>query len=74
MAIPISVIPYRSEAYLAYRSASHQLALQHLPGVVDAGQFADEREAVRACWRELFGDAEAGEDDKETTGERNEPG
>ena len=49
-----------TEAYLAYRSASHQMALQQLPGVVEAGQFADERDLVRNCWQALFGDADSG--------------
>ncbi|MFV8818965.1 bifunctional [glutamate--ammonia ligase]-adenylyl-L-tyrosine phosphorylase/[glutamate--ammonia-ligase] adenylyltransferase [Haliea sp. E17] len=42
-------------AYLAFRSASHQLALQQLPGEVDAVEFAGHREAVLTAWRELFG-------------------
>ncbi len=41
-------------AYLAYRSAAHQLALQQQPDVVAAAQFSDERAAVTAKWRQLF--------------------
>ena len=47
-------------AYLAYRSAAHQLALQQLPGRVPAGEFAAHRAAVSAAWRRLFA-AGAGE-------------
>lgn len=44
------------DAYIRYRSAAHQLALQQQPDVVDAPGFEREREAVRAKWRELLGD------------------
>jgi glutamate-ammonia-ligase adenylyltransferase len=43
-----------TDAYLAYRSAAHQLSLQQLPGVVPADSFATERAAVSAKWRQLF--------------------
>ena len=43
-----------TEAYLAYRSAAHQLALQHQPDVVPADRFADLRAAVSAQWERLF--------------------
>jgi glutamate-ammonia-ligase adenylyltransferase len=43
-----------TEAYLAYRSAAHQLALQQQPGVVSGGQFDALRTAVSAKWRQLF--------------------
>ncbi len=42
------------EAYLAYRSAAHQLSLQQQPGVVPAGAFEQERAAVVAKWHQLF--------------------
>ncbi len=42
------------EAYLAYRGASHQLALQQLPGEVDAAEFAGQRALVRSVWQSLF--------------------
>jgi glutamate-ammonia-ligase adenylyltransferase len=45
-----------TEAYIAYRSAAHELALQQREGVVDAGQFAQHREAVRATWNRLLGE------------------
>ncbi|TGD72941.1 bifunctional [glutamate--ammonia ligase]-adenylyl-L-tyrosine phosphorylase/[glutamate--ammonia-ligase] adenylyltransferase [Mangrovimicrobium sediminis] len=42
------------EAYLAYRGAAHQLALQRESGEVDAALFATQRDQVRAAWRSLF--------------------
>jgi len=44
-----------TQAYLAYRSAAHQLSLQQQPGIVPAGTFMAERAAVSAKWRQLFG-------------------
>ena len=41
-------------AYLAYRSAAHQLSLQQQPGIVPAGSFVDFRSAVSAKWQQLF--------------------
>ena len=41
-------------AYLAYRSAAHQLSLQQQPGVVPADGFVEAREAVCAKWQQLF--------------------
>ena len=43
------------KAYIGYRSAAHQLALQQQSGVVDAGQFAAQRNAVSTKWNELLG-------------------
>jgi glutamate-ammonia-ligase adenylyltransferase len=43
-----------TEAYLAYRSAAHQLSLQQLPGIVPADRFAELRDAVCAKWQQLF--------------------
>ncbi len=43
-----------TEAYLAYRSAAHQLSLQQQPDVVPVEQFRAQREAVRAKWQQLF--------------------
>jgi glutamate-ammonia-ligase adenylyltransferase len=43
-----------TEAYLAYRSAAHQLSLQQQPDVVPAGSFVDAQEAVSSKWRQLF--------------------
>jgi glutamate-ammonia-ligase adenylyltransferase len=43
-----------TDAYLAYRSAAHQLSLQQQPGVVAADRFADYADAVHAAWGQLF--------------------
>ncbi|MEH6580572.1 MAG: bifunctional [glutamate--ammonia ligase]-adenylyl-L-tyrosine phosphorylase/[glutamate--ammonia-ligase] adenylyltransferase [Halioglobus sp.] len=43
-----------TEAYLAYRSAAHQLSLQQLPGIVAADRFADLRASVEVAWQQLF--------------------
>jgi [glutamine synthetase] adenylyltransferase / [glutamine synthetase]-adenylyl-L-tyrosine phosphorylase len=43
-----------TEAYIAYRSAAHQLSLQQQPGTVPAGELVDAQEAVKAKWRDLF--------------------
>ena len=43
-----------TEAYLAYRSAAHQLSLQQQPGIVAADSFGDSRSAVIAKWQQLF--------------------
>ncbi|MEW5248359.1 bifunctional [glutamate--ammonia ligase]-adenylyl-L-tyrosine phosphorylase/[glutamate--ammonia-ligase] adenylyltransferase [Microbulbifer discodermiae] len=43
------------DAYKAYRSESHRLALQRLPGAVDNNQFKAERETVCNCWQQLLG-------------------
>jgi len=44
-------------AYIAYRSAAHQLSLQQQPGIVPAGRFVDLRAAVTAAWHKLFAPA-----------------
>jgi glutamate-ammonia-ligase adenylyltransferase len=44
-----------TDAYLAYRSAAHQLSLQQQPGVVGADNFQAERSAVTDKWARLFG-------------------
>ena len=43
-----------TDAYIAYRGAAHQLALQQLPGEVPAQRFAAERQLVKARWDQLF--------------------
>jgi glutamate-ammonia-ligase adenylyltransferase len=43
-----------TEAYLAYRSAVHQLSLQQQPGVVPDDRFGDFRASVCAKWQQLF--------------------
>ncbi|MEP5765466.1 MAG: bifunctional [glutamate--ammonia ligase]-adenylyl-L-tyrosine phosphorylase/[glutamate--ammonia-ligase] adenylyltransferase [Halieaceae bacterium] len=44
------------EAYISYRSAAHQLALQQRPDVVDSARFDEQRRAVSAKWRDLLGE------------------
>ena len=46
------------EAYISYRSAAHQLALQQQPDIVDAERFREEREVVSAKWQECLGESE----------------
>ncbi len=43
-----------TEAYLAFRSASHQLALQQLPGTVPIEQYGALRQAVADKWDDVF--------------------
>ncbi len=43
-----------TRAYLAYRSAAHQLALQQQPGVVPAERFREFRAEVSAKWEKMF--------------------
>jgi glutamate-ammonia-ligase adenylyltransferase len=43
-----------TQAYLAYRSAAHQLSLQQQPDTAPAGSFVKERSAVCAKWQQLF--------------------
>ncbi len=46
-----------TEAYIRYRSAAHQLALQQLPDAVDAAGFKAERSVVTDSWQTLLGSA-----------------
>ncbi|SDK00257.1 bifunctional [glutamate--ammonia ligase]-adenylyl-L-tyrosine phosphorylase/[glutamate--ammonia-ligase] adenylyltransferase [Microbulbifer yueqingensis] len=43
------------DAYKAYRSEGHRLALQQLPGVVNGDQFEAERKTVQASWQQILG-------------------
>ncbi|MEH6589289.1 MAG: bifunctional [glutamate--ammonia ligase]-adenylyl-L-tyrosine phosphorylase/[glutamate--ammonia-ligase] adenylyltransferase [Halioglobus sp.] len=43
-----------TDAYLAFRSAAHQLSLQQQPGIVAADRFAEYTEAVQGAWQQLF--------------------
>jgi len=43
------------DAYKAYRSEGHRLALQQLPGVVNGDQFTAERKTVQTNWQQLLG-------------------
>jgi glutamate-ammonia-ligase adenylyltransferase len=42
------------EAYISYRTAAHQLALQQQSDVVDADRFRAERAAVITRWKDLL--------------------
>jgi glutamate-ammonia-ligase adenylyltransferase len=42
------------DAYLAFRSAAHQLALQQQPGLVPAGEYRELRAVVSALWQRFF--------------------
>jgi glutamate-ammonia-ligase adenylyltransferase len=41
-------------AYLAYRSAAHQLSLQQQPGIVPGASLGQARAAVSSKWQQLF--------------------
>ena len=43
------------DAYKAYRSEGHRLALQQLPGVVSGDQFEAERKTVETTWQQMLG-------------------
>jgi glutamate-ammonia-ligase adenylyltransferase len=43
-----------TEAYLAYRSAAHQLSLQQHESIAPADSFVEARAAVNAKWQQLF--------------------
>ncbi|MDD0977124.1 bifunctional [glutamate--ammonia ligase]-adenylyl-L-tyrosine phosphorylase/[glutamate--ammonia-ligase] adenylyltransferase [Pseudomonas fontis] len=51
--MPASDAVLLREVYKAFRSAAHRQALQKQAGVIDAGQFANERRDVRRIWAEL---------------------
>lgn len=44
------------EAYLAYRSVMHRLALQNQESTVPGDRFVDERRAVRGIWEAMLGE------------------
>jgi [glutamine synthetase] adenylyltransferase / [glutamine synthetase]-adenylyl-L-tyrosine phosphorylase len=44
-----------TQAYLAYRSAAHQLSLQQQPDTAKSSSYIEARTAVRAKWQQLFG-------------------
>jgi len=48
-----------TEAYIAYRSAGHQLQLQEEVNVVETEQFAAQRHIVLTIWQKFFGDSDA---------------
>jgi glutamate-ammonia-ligase adenylyltransferase len=45
---------FLTRAYKNYRSVGHRLQLQKLPVVVEASEFAVEREQVKAVWDRLL--------------------
>lgn len=47
------------EAYKAFRSVGHRLALQRLPAVIGGEELSAERAAVQSLWQSLFGDADS---------------
>ncbi|WP_425929608.1 bifunctional [glutamate--ammonia ligase]-adenylyl-L-tyrosine phosphorylase/[glutamate--ammonia-ligase] adenylyltransferase [Pseudomonas sp. NyZ201] len=51
--VPASDAVLLREVYKAFRSAAHRQALQKQAGVIDAGQFVNERQQVRRIWSEL---------------------
>ena len=52
--MPDEDVTLLADAYRAYRGRIHELALQESGAVVDAGEFADLREAVTAIWNRLM--------------------
>jgi glutamate-ammonia-ligase adenylyltransferase len=52
--ISVTVANELSQAYLAYRSATHECALQEEPGVVSGPQWNQHREAVGRIWHDWF--------------------
>ncbi|SDQ31820.1 glutamate-ammonia-ligase adenylyltransferase [Pseudomonas sp. UC 17F4] len=51
--MPASDAVLLREVYKAFRSAAHRQALQKQAGVIDAGQFVQERQEVRRIWSQL---------------------
>ncbi len=54
--LPAATTAALSEAYISYRSASHQLALQQLSGVVAAEPYVAQRAMVVEQWRTVVSD------------------
>jgi glutamate-ammonia-ligase adenylyltransferase len=52
--LPAEQADILAQAYVSYRSVSHQLALQQAPGEVSADQFREERAVVVDTWRALL--------------------
>ncbi|MDP5208482.1 bifunctional [glutamate--ammonia ligase]-adenylyl-L-tyrosine phosphorylase/[glutamate--ammonia-ligase] adenylyltransferase [Microbulbifer sp. 2205BS26-8] len=53
--MPAKQAGYLIDAYKAYRSEGHRLALQQLPGIVRDDRFTAERKTVQASWQQLLG-------------------
>ena len=60
---PRSVCDDLIQAYIAFRSASHQLALQQAEGVVPAGAHQQHINAVQSQWQAVFGGVTAAASD-----------
>ncbi|GMG87874.1 bifunctional [glutamate--ammonia ligase]-adenylyl-L-tyrosine phosphorylase/[glutamate--ammonia-ligase] adenylyltransferase [Biformimicrobium ophioploci] len=45
------------DAYKAFRSQGHRLALQQQPGIVDDGHFTAEKKTVQALWQQYLGES-----------------
>ena len=52
--MPDEDVTLLADAYRAYRRRIHELSLQESGTVVDAGDFAELREAVTAIWNHLM--------------------
>jgi [glutamine synthetase] adenylyltransferase / [glutamine synthetase]-adenylyl-L-tyrosine phosphorylase len=50
---------FLTDTYRAFRDRIHRLTLQESPAVVDAAEFAEEREGVRAMWRRVMEEGKA---------------
>ncbi|GAB2874322.1 bifunctional [glutamate--ammonia ligase]-adenylyl-L-tyrosine phosphorylase/[glutamate--ammonia-ligase] adenylyltransferase [Microbulbifer echini] len=53
--MPAKQVGHLIDAYKAYRSEGHRLALQHLPGTVSDDRFTAERKTVLTNWQQLLG-------------------
>ncbi|MFS1524615.1 bifunctional [glutamate--ammonia ligase]-adenylyl-L-tyrosine phosphorylase/[glutamate--ammonia-ligase] adenylyltransferase [Microbulbifer sp. 2304DJ12-6] len=53
--MPAKQAGYLIDAYKAYRSEGHRLALQQSPGLVRDDHFTAERKTVQASWQQLLG-------------------
>jgi glutamate-ammonia-ligase adenylyltransferase len=55
--VPQGEVDQLVAAYQLYRQAAHRRSLEGQSGLVDAGQFAAEREQVAAIWRATMGES-----------------
>ncbi|WP_444882972.1 bifunctional [glutamate--ammonia ligase]-adenylyl-L-tyrosine phosphorylase/[glutamate--ammonia-ligase] adenylyltransferase [Microbulbifer sp. PSTR4-B] len=53
--MPAKQVEHLIDAYKAYRSEGHRLALQQLPGTVSDDRFTAERKTVLTNWQQLLG-------------------
>jgi len=56
-----------TQAYIAFRSASHRLALQQAPGVVPVAGYTQHIAVVRSQWQALFGGVAAPSSEDKTS-------